>query len=98
MVLLFTMVAVEEVLSYMADLFHANITALFWQVLKTNYFQYGGEFYETINGVAMGSPLSSVVANFYIENFERWAITSDPLKPRWWLQDVDDTFVVWSHG
>ena len=51
-----------------------------------------------IDGVAMGSPLSPVVANFYMERFEQRAITSFPLKPRCWFRYVDDTFVIWSHG
>ena len=95
---LFTMVPVDDVLGHLADLFPADITALFRHVLKTTYFQYGGEYFEMIDGVAMGSPLSPVVANFYMERFEQRAITSFPLKPRCWFRYVDDTFVIWSHG
>ena len=69
----------------------------FWQVLKMTYFQYSGEFYEMIDGSAMGSLLSPVVANFYMEKFEQQAISSAPLKSRCWFRYIDDTFVVWSH-
>ena len=46
----------------------------------------------------MGSLLSLVVANFYMEKFEKLVITSALLKLRCWFWYIDDTFVVWSHG
>ena len=54
-----------------------------------------GDFYEQIDGVAMGSP---VIANFYVERFEQLILESASLKPKVWLRYVDDTFVVWNHG
>lgn len=59
------MIPVQEVLGYIAILFPADVTALFWQVPMTIYFQYSGDFYEMVDGVAMGSSSSPVVANFY---------------------------------
>ena len=43
----------------------------------------------------MGSPLSPVVANLYMEAFEQQALAKFPCKPRLWLRYVDDAFVVW---
>ena len=54
--------------------------------------------YEQINGVAMGSPLSPIVANIYMENFENKAIETFSLKPREWKIFVDDTNLIWTHG
>lgn len=34
------------------------------------YFQYNNEFYEMVDGVTMGRPLSPVVANFFTEKSE----------------------------
>ena len=51
-----------------------------------------------MDGVAMGSPLSPAIANFYMESFEASALETAALKPVCWYRYVDDTFVIWSHG
>jgi hypothetical protein len=45
----------------------------------------------------MGSPLSPVIANFYMENFEERALDLTPHKPLCWFRYVDNTFVIWPH-
>jgi hypothetical protein len=42
----------------------------------------------------MGSPLSPLIANFYMEDYEKAALESTPLKPRCWFRYVDDPFVI----
>jgi hypothetical protein len=44
----------------------------------------------------MGSPLSPVIANFYMVNYEKAALSA-LLKSRCWFRYVDDTFVIWPH-
>jgi hypothetical protein len=46
----------------------------------------------------MGSPLSPVIANFCMEEFEKKAIETAIHKPTCWYRYVDDTFTVWPHG
>jgi len=46
----------------------------------------------------MGSPLSPVIANFFIEDFEKKATEQAKHKPVCWFRYVDDTFVIWPHG
>jgi hypothetical protein len=45
----------------------------------------------------MGSPLSLVIANFYMEDFEKNAIEQATHKPVCWFRYADDTFVIWPH-
>ena len=66
--------------------------------LRSSYFQFEDSFYEQVDGTAMGSPLSPVIANLYMESLEEAAISSAELQPNLWVCYVDDTFVIWTHG
>ncbi|XP_078382363.1 uncharacterized protein LOC144665059 [Oculina patagonica] len=59
----------------------AQIADLLTFVLRSTYFQYNGSIYEQREGAAMGSPVSAVIANLYMESFEEQAITSSSYKP-----------------
>ena len=46
----------------------------------------------------MGSPVSAVVANLYMEIFEELALKSAPGKPRLWRRYIDDTCCIMKKG
>lgn len=46
----------------------------------------------------MVSPLSPVVAYIFMQAFETVVLESSTLNPKAWFRNVDDTFIVWSHG
>jgi hypothetical protein len=50
-------------------------------VLSSSYFCFSGYFYEQTEEVAMGPPLSSVIAIFIMEDFENVALNRAAFKP-----------------
>ena len=46
----------------------------------------------------MGSPVSAVVANLYMEFFEELSLETAPTRPRLWKRYVEDTFCILRKG
>ena len=55
-----------------------DIILLLELCLKNTFFSFQGQFYEQVEGAAMGSPLSPIVANLYMEYLEQKALSTGP--------------------
>ena len=71
-----------------------HIISLLDFCLKSTYFIFQGQYYEKIEGKAMGSPIRPTVANLFMEEFETKALSASPHTPNLRKRFVDDTFVV----
>ena len=68
-----------------------NIYDLLKLCLTTTCFQWREKIYEQTHGAPMGSPLSPVVANLFMEEFEKKALATSTVKSDFWFRYVDDT-------
>ena len=105
---LFTSVPVDPALNIIKDLLEQDTTLkertvmevrdimlLLEFCLKNTYFSFQGQFYEQVEGAAMGSPVSPIVAaNLCMEYLEQKALSTAPHPSRFWHRYVDDTFVI----
>jgi hypothetical protein len=95
---LLTKIPLDEAIQIFKEVTDCDTTNLSEVCLCSTFFSYQGEFYEQTNDVEMGSPLSPIIANLFMENFENKSLDSFPLKPLRWKIYVDDTNVLWPHG
>ena len=68
---------------------------IFQTILAQNYFSYNDKYYTCNKGVAMVSPLSSVIAEIYLQHYEKifikhW-IDRNTIK---YNRYVDDIFII----
>ncbi|HLX54906.1 MAG TPA: reverse transcriptase domain-containing protein, partial [Aquella sp.] len=72
------------------DLDKFSIMTLVNACLKDNYFNFNGTCYSQNTGLAMGNPLSAVLANIFMANIDDKINEYCPFKLLFWLRYVDD--------
>ena len=104
---LFTSVPIDPALNVIKDLLEKdeklndrtvllvqNIIELLGFCLHNTYFSFQNKFYEQVEEVPMGSPVSPIDANLYMECFEEKALSSANNSPGAWYRFVDDMWVI----
>ena len=54
-------------------------------IMSTTYFKFRDKIYEQVYGTAMGSHVSVVVANLYMEALDQKALVTAPPEIRLWI-------------
>ena len=62
-----------------------DMILLFGFCLHNTYFSFKEKFYEQVKGTTMGSPVSPIVANLYVEYFEQKALNNATHPPEYGL-------------
>ena len=93
---LFTSVPIDPALTIIKDLLEKDTTLKERTVMEVSdiilllefclkntyfYFSFQDQFYEQVEGAAMGSPVSPIVANLYMEYLEQKALSTAPIPP-----------------
>ncbi len=52
--------------------------------LQSTYFMFDGQIYSQVEGAAMGSPVSPIVANIFMQWFEETALETFPYEISLW--------------
>ena len=86
---------VDSTLKDRTNLTVGTIMELVTVCVRKTYFQYGSNFYKPKDGLVMGSSLSPILANVYLEKFEEEAINTFDPKPLQFLRYVDDIYIEW---
>ena len=71
----------DDTLSQRTSLSTVKILELLKFCLDTTYFVYKNQIYKQERGAAMGSPVSPIIANLYMEVFEERALSTAPHPP-----------------
>jgi hypothetical protein len=76
-----------------------EIMKLITTCTSQNYFIFNEKFYEQISGLAMGSPLSPLLADIFMDRFEQNLFKNLPKnmnKIGYWFRYVDDIICLWT--
>ena len=104
---LFTNIPLHETIDIAVDLLFDNhnikmtkvqMRKLFMFATAQTHFLYNGEYYDQIDGVAMGSPLGPVLANIFMGHHEKLWLEQYPGQGLlFYRRYVDDIFCLFEH-
>jgi hypothetical protein len=74
-----------------------DIMSILKMIKNQNYFQYEGKYYKPTTGVAMGSPLSGILAEIFLQDLEqnRVKYILEDKKIVYYNRYVDDIFIIY---
>ena len=92
---------VREVLMYNQDLLHQHtslsieeILELLTLCLNAAVFQWQDQIYQQVHGTPMGSPISVVLAELFMQKLEEEIFLNAPYQPIFWKRYLDDIITV----
>lgn len=65
-------------------------------VLKNNIFQFNGEHYLQVQGMAMGTKMAPSYANLFMGSLEPKLINKGNPHINMWKRYIDDIFIIWT--
>jgi hypothetical protein len=73
-----------------------DITSMLKMAMNRDYFQYEGKFYKPTSGIAMGSPLSTIIAEMFLQDLEQNRLKHllEGKKFVYCDRHVDDIFII----
>ena len=71
-----------------------NVLDLLEFLVRTTFFIFNSAYYQQTEGVAMGGPPSSIIAEIYMHWTETTALTTTSHLPKVWQRYVDDVFSI----
>lgn len=90
--------AIETTFSTQPSPIHKYILKLIHYILTHNYFEFNQETYLQKSGVAMGQRPAPSIANIFMAQWEKKALSKSTHKPLCFYRFIDDIFMIWPHS
>jgi len=101
---LYTNMRIDIILDSIRNIFHqypdparpeTGLMELLELTLRNNDFEFNGQFFLQILGIAMGRKYAPAAANIYLRQFDESAMHDYPIQPKLYSRFLDDIFAIW---